>query len=80
MALQSADNAIGPGKVDTTLDDLIGVLSGNAVPVRPGDLLSALTAGLDNILAPLIDQLLSALGLSLNGVDAELLGAGYGKA
>lgn len=47
------------------------------------ELLSALTAGLDevldSVLAPLIDPLLNALGLSLNGVDAEVLGVGYGK-
>ncbi|RXE48125.1 pilus assembly protein TadG-related protein [Chromohalobacter israelensis] len=47
------------------------------------DLLAALTAGLDevldNVLAPLIDPLLDALGLSLNGVDADVLGVGYGK-
>ncbi|WP_419308059.1 pilus assembly protein TadG-related protein [Chromohalobacter israelensis] len=47
------------------------------------DLLAALAAAfdevLDNVLAPLIDPLLDALGLSLNGVEAEVLGVGYGK-
>lgn len=47
------------------------------------DLLAALTAGLDevldNVLAPLVDPLLDALGLRLNGVDADVLGVGYGK-
>ncbi|MHA3025231.1 hypothetical protein [Chromohalobacter israelensis] len=47
------------------------------------DLLAALTAGLDevldNVLAPLVDPLLNALGLRLNGVDADVLGVGYGK-
>lgn len=46
------------------------------------DVLSVLTSGLDevldNLLAPLLDPLLDALGLSLNGVDAGVLGVGYG--
>ncbi|MCK0743715.1 pilus assembly protein TadG-related protein [Chromohalobacter nigrandesensis] len=60
------------------IEDLVNEALGSV-----GDLLSALTAGLDDVLdsvlAPLIDPLLNALGLSLNGVDAEVLGVEYGK-
>ncbi|WP_277810941.1 TadG family pilus assembly protein [Chromohalobacter canadensis] len=60
------------------IEDLVNETLGSV-----GDLLSALTVGLDDVLdtvlAPLIDPLLNGLGLSLNGVDAEVLGVGYGK-
>ncbi|MCT8470192.1 pilus assembly protein TadG-related protein [Chromohalobacter canadensis] len=56
--------------LDTTLET-VGDLE-LALATRLGEVL-------DSVLAPLIDPLLNALGLSLNGLDAEVLGVGYGK-